>query len=95
MEYPFIQLFIFLIVTSCDLGYAIYDRYALNRNEHIGYIAHIAGAVAGLLMGINAVRNINVTQTEKVIWWISVVTYCALMGIAIIWNLAYTDYFPK
>lgn len=94
MEYPYVQLAIFLIITACDLGTAIYDRYVLDVNEHIGYAAHLAGAVAGLLVGISVLRNISVTRAERVVWWASVITYVTLMGIAIVWNIAYTDYFP-
>ncbi|KAF5285142.1 hypothetical protein FQA39_LY16831 [Lamprigera yunnana] len=94
MEYPVIQLGVFLIITGCDIGTSIYDRYVRDINEHIGYAAHFAGALAGLLLGINILRNIRVTFKEKVIWWISIVAYVILMGMAIIWNAAFPSYFP-
>lgn len=94
MEYPVIQLAVFVIITGCDIGTAVYDRYVLDINEHIGYAAHFAGAIAGLLVGINILRNITVTRKERIIWWISIVTYIALMGTAIIWNAAFPSHFP-
>ncbi|XP_025833635.1 rhomboid-related protein 2 isoform X2 [Agrilus planipennis] len=94
MEFPALQLLIFLIITGCDVGTAIYNRYVLNINEHIGYSAHFAGALAGLLVGIHILRNFRVTRAEKIIWWISTVTYVFLMGFAIVWNIAYVSYFP-
>lgn len=94
MEFPLLQLLIFLIITVCDVGTSIYDRYVLDINEHIGYVAHFAGAVAGLLVGINVLRNLNVTRTERVIWWCSVISYFLLMGVAIVFNLAAPGYFP-
>ncbi|KAF5287187.1 hypothetical protein FQR65_LT12316 [Abscondita terminalis] len=94
MEYPLVQLGIFLIITGCDIGTAIYDRYVLDINEHIGYAAHFFGALAGLLVGINILRNISVTRKERVCWWISIVLYVVLMGTAFIWNAGFPSYFP-
>lgn len=95
MEYPILQLAIFIIITACDVGTAIYDRYVRDINEHIGYAAHLAGGIAGLLVGINVLRNIRVTRKERVIWWISIVTCSTLMAVAIIWNAAFPSYFPQ
>lgn len=94
MSFPIAQLLIFVVVAASDIGTAIYNRYVLDINEHIGYAAHFAGALAGLLVGINVLRNLSVTRTERIIWWISMVTYGLLMGTCIIWNLAWTSYFP-
>ncbi|KAJ8917355.1 hypothetical protein NQ315_002377 [Exocentrus adspersus] len=95
MSFPAIQLLVFVIVAASDISTAIYNRYVLDIDEHIGYAAHLAGALAGLLVGINVLRNLSVTRTERVIWWISMVTYAVLMVTCIIWNLAWKDYFPK
>lgn len=94
MEYPLVQLLVFIIITFCDIGIAIYDRYVLDINDHIGYAAHFAGAVAGLLVGLNILRNLEVTRTERIIWWMSITTYILLMAIGIIWNAAFPRYFP-
>ncbi|VEN49516.1 unnamed protein product [Callosobruchus maculatus] len=95
MSYPALQLLVFLIVAASDIGTAIYNRYVLDINEHIGYAAHFAGALAGLLVGINVLRNLSITRTERVIWWCSIVAYSVLMGVCIVWNLAWKGYFPK
>lgn len=95
MSFPAVQLLIFLIVAGSDISTAIYNRYVLDIDEHIGYAAHFAGALAGLLVGINVLRNLSVTRTERVIWWISIVTYSVLMVTCIIWNLAWRGYFLK
>lgn len=94
MHLPGIQLLIFLIITVVDTGTAIYNRYFLNMNEHIGYAAHFAGALSGLLVGILILRNIDELKWEKICKYISLVLYITLIGAAIIWNATYTDYFP-
>ncbi|KAG8035493.1 hypothetical protein G9C98_006939 [Cotesia typhae] len=95
MEFAALQLCVFIIVTSVDVGQAIYKRYVLNTIDQIGYVAHFAGAIAGLLVGINVLRNLEVQTWEKAVWWASIFTYVALMTAAILWNILYPSYFPQ
>lgn len=97
MEFAILQLLLFVLITSADVGQAIYNRYFAEphmQNDRIGYVAHFAGAMAGLLVGINILRNLEVQTWEKVVWWASLVTYAALMVAAILWNVLYPSYFP-
>ena len=57
------------------MGTAIYYRYIENVETKVGYAAHFAGAIAGLLVGVNVLRNLQVETWEKVVWWISFVIY--------------------
>jgi len=59
----------------------------------IGYAAHLAGAIAGLLVGINILRNLEVKTWERKVWWASIILYIVLMLAAIIWNAAFPSYF--
>ncbi|XP_011871468.1 PREDICTED: protein rhomboid isoform X3 [Vollenhovia emeryi] len=93
MEFAVLQLLVFLVITSVDVGQAVYNRYVLDTNDQIGYVAHLAGAIAGLLVGINILRNLEVQTWEKVIWWASMVTYTSLMTAAILWNILYPSYY--
>lgn len=94
MDYQLAQLIIFMVLVCCDIGNAIYERHVQNIFGRVSYVAHLAGALAGLLMGINVVQNVKVTRKETIIWWISVVTYIVLMGVGIVWHIAGTNYFP-
>ncbi|XP_018315160.1 protein rhomboid isoform X2 [Mycetomoellerius zeteki] len=93
MEFAVLQLLVFLVITSVDVGQAVYNRYVLDTNDQIGYVAHLAGAIAGLLVGINILRNLEVQTWEKVIWWASIVTFTGLMTTAILWNILYPSYY--
>ncbi|XP_029664302.1 protein rhomboid isoform X5 [Formica exsecta] len=93
MEFAVLQLLVFLVVTSVDVGQAVYNRYVLDTNDQVGYVAHLAGAIAGLLVGINILRNLEVQTWEKVIWWASMFTFTGLMTAAILWNILYTSYY--
>ncbi|XP_018375923.1 PREDICTED: rhomboid-related protein 3 isoform X3 [Trachymyrmex cornetzi] len=93
MEFAVLQLLVFLVITSVDIGQAVYNRYVLVTHDQIGYVAHLAGAIAGLLVGINILRNLEVQTWEKVIWWASIVTFTGLMTAAILWNILYPSYY--
>lgn len=92
---PIVQLLIFIVITVIDTATAMYNRYYLDLNEHIGYVAHFAGAIAGLLVGIMVLRNLEVTAAERRIKWVCLAVYIVLMGSAIIINVAWPEHFPK
>ncbi|KAJ8917333.1 hypothetical protein NQ315_002355 [Exocentrus adspersus] len=95
MLFPYVQISVYGIIVVVDLGQSIYDRYFLDIASPVGISAHVGGAVAGLLVGIYILRNLQVTTTEKYIWWASLILYVVLMGGAIIMNVAWPGYFAK
>ncbi|KDR11872.1 rhomboid-related protein 2-like [Zootermopsis nevadensis] len=95
MKMAVLQLACLLVLIVTDVGSAIYYRYFTDREDSIGYAAHIAGALAGLLLGINVLRNLSVKSWEKKLWWASICIYVIIMSGAVIWNICYTDYYPQ
>lgn len=94
MEYAVLQLFVFLVFCAVDLGSSIYSHIH-NINDQIGYIAHLSGAVAGLLVGIGVLRNLNVRPWEKMLWWFSILVYSILMISGIMVHIFVPNLFPK
>ncbi|KAK6640671.1 hypothetical protein RUM44_012368 [Polyplax serrata] len=94
-KFAWVQFLIFVVLAVTDVGTAVYNRYILDINDQVGYVAHLAGAAAGLLVGINVLRNFKVRKWERRLRWISLFVYVALMLVAIIWNAAFPSYFPK
>uniref|UniRef100_A0A0A9WGI0 Rhomboid-related protein 3 n=1 Tax=Lygus hesperus TaxID=30085 RepID=A0A0A9WGI0_LYGHE len=95
MRFALYQLFIFGCLIVVDVGTALYGRYSGDdASSRIGYVAHFAGALTGLLFGINVLRNLRVKSWENKVWWVSLVTFVILMLSAIIFNIAYPSYFP-
>ncbi|XP_035448528.1 rhomboid-related protein 2 isoform X2 [Spodoptera frugiperda] len=95
MEFAIIQLLVFVLLAAVDIGTAVYDRYWRHVNQNIGYVAHLAGAVAGLLVGIGVLRNLEKRKWEKRLWWAAVVIYCSLMAAGILANIFWTERFQK
>ncbi|XP_056640524.1 rhomboid-related protein 1-like [Diorhabda sublineata] len=78
MKFPWIQFLFFGILVAGDLGTAAYQRYFLHEINEIGVTCHVGGAVAGILVGIYILRNLQVTTTEKYIWWAALIVYIIL-----------------
>ncbi|KAL0818525.1 hypothetical protein ABMA28_008968 [Loxostege sticticalis] len=93
MEFAIIQLLVFLLLAAVDVGTAVYDRYWRQAAQNIGYVAHLAGAVAGLLVGIGVLRNLEKRKWEKRLWWAAVVIYFSLMIAGILANIFWTNRF--
>ncbi|KAI1292230.1 Rhomboid-related protein 3 [Halotydeus destructor] len=94
MEFNWIRLTGLIIFGAIDFGTAIYERYFTNSTNKTSYAAHLAGATAGLLLGVIFLHNLQVRKWEIVLGWFSLVLFILLMGTAIIWNVAYPNYFP-
>ncbi|CAH1968676.1 unnamed protein product [Acanthoscelides obtectus] len=67
--YAPIQLVAFLIIICADLGVTVYERYFQHIMSNVGVAAHAGGAAAGLLVGINVLRNFRVTTVERYLLW--------------------------
>ncbi|XP_075984200.1 rhomboid-4 isoform X2 [Anticarsia gemmatalis] len=95
MEFAIIQLLVFVLLAAVDIGTAVYDRYWRHLEQNIGYVAHLAGAVAGLLVGIGVLRNLEKRTWEKRLWWAAVVIYMSLMIGGILANIFWTERFKQ
>lgn len=94
MEYAIVQLFVFLIFCVTDLGFSMY-RHFTDVHDQVGYVAHLSGAVAGLLVGIGVLRNLKVRPWERKLWWCAVTLYVLLMATGICIHVFYGDLFLR
>ena len=92
MEFAALRLIAFLLLASVDTGVAIYYRYIEPTETNVGYVAHIAGAIVGLLLGIVVLRNLRVRRWERVVWWCSLLVFLGLFLAAIIGNAVMIGY---
>ncbi|GLG99127.1 Rhomboid-like protein, partial [Gryllus bimaculatus] len=72
MRFAPLQLVVMFIWIGCDITIAVYKRYVPEASDSVGYVAHLAGALAGLLVGINVLRNLRVKKWENIVWWIAI-----------------------
>jgi len=82
-------VFVFCIL-GADFGYSIYRRVKDDDfTSNVSFVAHVAGAIAGLSMGLIALMNFKKSLTDKVVFWIAVGVYCAFMLFGIFWIVFY------
>lgn len=87
MRFPIIQLMVFSFLAFYDLGFSIYNHYVLNIETNVGIMAHLGGAMSGLLVGIYTLRNIKTTRFEQYIWWMALTIYIIFLGSVILINI--------
>lgn len=91
----FLFSFHFSYTASCDVGFAIYSRYEsepfTTSVPSVSFVAHIAGACAGLTIGLIVLKNFEQKLHENLLWWIALGIYCACIIFAVIFNLVNND----
>lgn len=76
------------VSASCDVGYAIYSRYASETmGPPVSYVAHLTGALAGLTIGLLVLKNFEQKLHEQLLWWIALGVYAACTIFAILFNV--------
>ncbi|XP_064616451.1 rhomboid-related protein 2-like [Liolophura sinensis] len=87
-----VRLIIFVSLAGADTGMAIYRRYFEEIEHRIGISAHIGGLMAGLLLGVPVLRNINELPWEKTLGWVTLAIYLAGVLVAVLFNGLYKGY---
>uniref|UniRef100_A0A1A9V404 rhomboid protease n=1 Tax=Glossina austeni TaxID=7395 RepID=A0A1A9V404_GLOAU len=86
MRYGVLRLAVILFFASCDVGFAVYTRYAEDYPA-VSFIAHLSGALSGLTIGLLVLKNFEQKLHEQLLWWIALGIYTACIIFAIIFNI--------
>ncbi|KAJ6219412.1 hypothetical protein RDWZM_005224 [Blomia tropicalis] len=90
IELGFLRLVGVFVVVSVDVGIAIYNRYANSFHQgSVSYVAHLAGALAGLTIGLLVLKNFEQKLHEQLIWWVALGVYVACILFALVYNVFY------
>uniref|UniRef100_A0A0N5AZW2 Rhomboid protease n=1 Tax=Syphacia muris TaxID=451379 RepID=A0A0N5AZW2_9BILA len=87
MEFAFVRAIFLGFVIVVDFGISAYQRYFENENK-VSYASHIAGFVAGVLMGVVVLRNFRKRTWEAAALWTCIVTLFFLTAVLIILQIA-------
>ncbi|XP_076810907.1 rhomboid-related protein 2-like [Clavelina lepadiformis] len=75
------------------VGYSIYPGFkTTTAGTRVSVACHVAGAIAGLTMGLMVLHNVKKSVRDKVVFWITVAVYSAFMIFAIFWNIFSRSY---
>ncbi|XP_050423690.1 protein rhomboid isoform X2 [Adelges cooleyi] len=95
MEFGVFRLLGLLFIASVDVGFAVYWRYAFepfsSNSPPVSYVAHIAGALAGLTIGLLVLKNFEQKLHEQLIWWFALGVYAICTLFAVAYNLSHPD----
>jgi cell division protein FtsW (lipid II flippase) len=95
MKFNWIRLIGLLLYVGIDIGVSVYDHYVNNEQNRTSYLAHIAGALAGFLIGLCVLRNLKARRWKVILGWFVFIVYILLMGFAIIFNIVNEKHFPN
>ncbi|KAK9883249.1 hypothetical protein WA026_001438 [Henosepilachna vigintioctopunctata] len=88
MQCGILKLVGIIAIASCDVGYAIYSRYAGEVfGTAVSYVAHLTGALAGLTIGLLVLKNFEQKLHEQLLWWVALGVYAACTIFAILFNV--------
>ena len=87
-----VRLTVLLILSFNETGMAIYRRYFEEEVTEVGISSHIGGMLAGLLLGIPILKNVNVLTWEKTLGYVTLAIYLSFVGFAMIFNGVYKGY---
>uniref|UniRef100_A0A0R3RGX0 Rhomboid protease n=1 Tax=Elaeophora elaphi TaxID=1147741 RepID=A0A0R3RGX0_9BILA len=71
MEFAVWRALALAVLISSDVSLVIYHRYYLDVTDKVSHVSHLAGFVAGVLMGTVVLRNFRKKKWERVVWWIA------------------------
>ncbi|KAL5961790.1 Rhomboid-related protein 2 [Taenia solium] len=81
-----VRLTFILLLAGADTGFAIYERFTNPTGAKVGFVAHLGGFAAGVLVGIPVLRNLEVERWEKVCFWVCIFLFAAFMSAAVLFN---------
>ena len=73
---------------SADFGVSIYRRFQTTvSGARVSFVAHVAGALAGVTMGLIVLLNFKKSLRDKIAFWVAVGVYVACVIFGIFWNI--------
>ncbi|KAB7493922.1 Rhomboid-related protein 1 [Armadillidium nasatum] len=90
MPFNWLRLIAFTILVGVDIGTFVY--FTVNKKDNsISYSAHVAGFIAGLLVGMVALRNLKEHKWEIVLKWAGFAIFLVMVILAIIIHIFFPD----
>ena len=82
-----VRLIFIGLLTVHDVALAIYVRCFSDGENRTGFMGHLCGALAGLLVGIFVLDNRRVRKWEPIVQWLALILFGLFVLFAILWNI--------
>ena len=90
-----IRLFIVFVYAIVDIVIAVYRRFRSDHRQNVSFTAHIAGAIAGLLVGIIVLKNRQVHAWELKLKMGCIISFGIFILACLFWNVTADPIFKR
>ncbi|TKR68033.1 hypothetical protein L596_024082 [Steinernema carpocapsae] len=77
MEFRWIRAGVLFVLISADTSLQVYQSLSKDGMK-VAYLAHAGGAIAGFLLGIVVLRNLQLKSWERIVWWVALTVFLLL-----------------
>ncbi|XP_043567991.1 rhomboid-related protein 1 isoform X1 [Chiloscyllium plagiosum] len=88
--YKLLRMILALVCMSSEVGRAVWLRFSPplpSSGPQPSFMAHLAGAVVGISMGLIILRSYEENLHQQCAWWVMVFSYAIFVMFAIFWNI--------
>lgn len=75
---------------SSEVGRAVWLRFSPplpSSGPQPSFMAHLAGAIVGISMGLTILRSYEENLQDQCSWWVVLLSYATFLVFAIFWNI--------
>ncbi|XP_071537732.1 rhomboid-related protein 2-like [Panulirus ornatus] len=91
-EMPFNWVRLLVLVTLMTTDIAVFAYMTINETTtRVSYVAHLAGFVVGLLLGMVTLRNLREHRWEIILKWLGLAVFLCLIIAAIVIQVVFPD----
>lgn len=92
MELALMQTIIFFILIVVDVGVS-FNSLDIDPEGSVGYMGHLFGAIAGILVGILILRYDRCGGWQMILWWCTFSVYILVMFVGVLFHILYAKHF--
>lgn len=88
--YKLLRMVLALVCMSSEVGRAVWLRFSPPlpaSGPQPSFMAHLAGAVVGVSMGLTILRSYEERLRDQCGWWVVLLAYGTFLLFAIFWNV--------
>ena len=89
------RLFIVIVYAIVDFVIAVYRRFTSDHRQNVSFTAHLAGAIAGLLVGIIVLKNRQVHAWELKLKMVCIISFGIFILACMFWNVTADPIFKR
>ncbi|KAJ7305730.1 hypothetical protein JRQ81_010096 [Phrynocephalus forsythii] len=88
--YKLLRMVLALVCMSSEVGRAVWLRFSPplpSSGPQPSFMAHLAGAIVGISMGLTILRSYEENLQDQCGWWVVLLSYATFLVFAVFWNI--------